>query len=395
MIILICNVGSTSLKFKLYQMPEEIKLATGKVERVGDRSNAIFSFENTNTGFKETLEKLDMPTYTDGIKLFIQYLTKSEGAAIDSIDLVDGIGFKTVLSKGFYGVHLLDEAVLSGMEEYLDIAPVHNSCYLEAIREFRSLLPEKALVGVFETEFHTTIPLERKLYGIPYEWYEQYGIQRFGYHGASHRYISEWINERYGKSKIISCHLGGSCSICAIEDGRSIDTSFGFSLQTGVLHANRVGDLDAYIIPFLMNRGFTMEDILSGLDNKGGLLGISGVSNDMRFLMEQVEKNDRAALAVAMFCNDIVRYAGAFYAQLGGLDHLVFTGGIGENQSDIRAEICKRLAVLGVELDEEANRNLKTDNVISKQGSKVMVHIIATDEEAIVVRKTYQHLTER
>ena len=376
-------------------MPEQIVLATSKVERVGDRSEAIFSFENTKTGFKVKHEKLDIPTYTDGINLFIQHLTESEGSAIDSIDLVDGIGFKTVLSKGFYGVHLLDETVLSGMEEYLDIAPVHNSCYLEAIREFRSLLPETALVGVFETEFHTTIPLERKLYGIPYEWYEKYGIQRFGYHGASHRYISECIGERYGASKIISCHLGGSCSICAIEDGRSVDTSFGFSLQTGVLHANRVGDLDAYIIPFLLNRGFTIEEILSGLDNRGGLLGISGVSNDMRFLMEQIDTNDRVALAVAMFRNDVVRYAGAFYAQLGGLDHLVFTGGIGENDSALRADVCGRLAVLGVELDEDANRNLKTDSVISKKDSKVMVHIIATDEEAIVVRKTYQLLTER
>jgi acetate kinase len=391
--ILVCNVGSTSLKFKLFKMPDEITLAVGKVERVGDRENAIFSYENPATGFSVKRENIGIPSYTDGINLFLHHLIESEGAVIDRVDRLDGIGFKTVLSKDFYGVHLLDDAVLSGMEAYLDIAPVHNSCYLEAIRQFRSLLPNTALVGVFETEFHTTIPLERKLYGIPYEWYEKFGIQRFGYHGASHRYISEYIEQRHGVSKIISCHLGGSCSLCAIEDGKSIDTTFGFSLQTGILHANRVGDVDAYVIPFLLNRGFSMEDIMAGMDKSGGLLGISGVSNDMRFIEDAVDQNERAALAVAMFCNDIVRYIGAFHVQLGGLERLVFTGGIGENNRNVRAAVCQKLAVLGVELDEDAN--LRNADIISKPGSRVAVHVVAADEEAVVVRKTFQHLQER
>ncbi|MDR0469343.1 MAG: acetate/propionate family kinase [Peptococcaceae bacterium] len=392
--ILVCNVGSTSLKFKLYAMPSQVPLATGKVERVSDRENAIFHYENVGVGYRVTLEKQSIPTYTDGISQFFHYLTKSTGAAIDSIESLDGIGFKTVLAKGFYGVHLLDDAVLAGMRDYLNIAPVHNSCYLEAIHQCKTLLPSTPLVGVFETEFHMTVPLERKLYGVPYEWYEKYGVQKFGYHGASHRYISETIAARCGGGpyKLISCHLGGSSSLCAVENGQSIDTSFGFSLQTGVMHANRVGDMDAYIIPFLLDQGMSLSEILAGLDQEGGMLGISGVSNDLRFITEQAQENERAALAIAMFCNDVTRYIGSFHVQLGGLEHLVFAGGIGENSVPVREAVCRKLAVLGVELDEEANQHIPADGVISTSGSRVKVYVIPTDEEAVVARKAYQLL---
>ena len=392
--ILVCNVGSTSLKFKLFGMPEQEVLASAKVERVGDRDNAIFHYENTRSGFRITLENQSIRSYTDGIRLFLAYLTHSAGSAMEDISQLDGIGFKTVLARDHYGVHRLDEAVLAGMRDYLDIAPVHNACYLEAIRQFQSFLPETPLIGVFETEFHATIPLARSLYGLPYEWYERFGIRRFGYHGASHRYIAETIGERYGDGKLISCHLGGSCSICAIEDGQSVDTSFGFSLQTGVLHANRVGDMDAYIIPFLLNRGLSMEEILSGMDEHGGMLGISGVSNDLRFITKKADSNERAALAIEMFCHDVTRYIGAYYVQLGGLAHLAFTGGIGENSEPVRERVCEKLAVLGVELDEEANRKIPADGIISTPASRVMVHVIPADEESVVVRKTYQYLQE-
>ena len=392
--ILVCNVGSTSLKFKLYAMPSQAPLAAGRVERVGDRENAIFHYENASAGYRVKLEQQSIPTYTDGINLFVQYLTESAGAAIDSIERLDGIGFKTVLAKGYYGVHLLDDAVLAGMRDYLNIAPVHNTCYLEAIHQCKSLLPSTPLVGVFETEFHTTIPLERKLYGVPYAWYEKYGVQKFGYHGASHRYIAEHVAERCAGEpyKLVSCHLGGSSSICAIENGQSVDTSFGFSLQTGVMHANRVGDMDAYIIPFLLDQGLSMGEILQGLDQEGGMLGISGVSNDLRFITEQAETNERAALAIAMFCNDVARYIGAFHVQLGGLGHLAFAGGIGENSVPVRERVCRKLAVLGVELDDEANQHIPDDGIISKAGSAVKVYVVPTDEEAVVARKTYQLL---
>ena len=394
--ILVCNVGSTSLKFKLYHMPSQEPLATARVERVGDRKNAIFHYENSCTGYRITREQQDIPGYTAGIQLFFQYLTGLSAPVIDSIEQIDAIGFKTVLAKGFYGVHLLDEAVLAGMDAYMNIAPVHNSCYLEAIRQCRLLLPNTPLIGVFETEFHRSIPLERKLYGLPYEWYKQYGVQRFGYHGASHRYIAESIAQRCGggEFKLISCHLGGSSSLCAIENGLSIDTSFGFSLQTGVMHANRVGDMDAYIIPFLLDQGMSLPEILQGMDQNGGMLGISGVSNDLRFITEQAGTNERAALAISMFCNDVTRYIGSYYVELGGLDHLVFTGGIGENSDLVRETVCGKLTVLGVDLDEEANRRLPADGIISKPDSGVKVHVIPADEESVVARKTYQYLTE-
>ena len=394
--ILVCNVGSTSLKFKLYTMPTLTPLATGRVERVGDRETAIFHYENVQTGYHITLEHQDIPSYTAGISLFFRYLTSAPSAAIDHIGLIEGIGFKTVLAKGFYGVHRLDEAVLEGMLAYMNIAPVHNRCYLEAINECKALLPETPLVGVFETEFHMTIPLERKLYGIPYSWYERFGIQRFGYHGASHRYIAETIAERHGddRFKLVSCHLGGSSSLCAVENGMSMDCSFGFSLQTGIMHANRVGDMDAYIIPFLLDQGLTLEEILQGLDQEGGMLGISGISNDLRFIEAQTATNDRAGLAISMFCHDVVRYIGAYYVQLSGLDHLAFTGGIGENSDLVRGDVCGKLGILGVELDEEANRKLPESGVISTPDSRVVVHVIPADEESVVARKTYQCLNE-
>jgi acetate kinase len=401
MILLVCNVGSTSLKFKLYDMSgvgapgaRAKTLAEGKVERVGSRDDAIFHYRNCGSGFSVKLEGQSIPTYTDGIKKYLDCLTDKTNGALEDLNLLERVGFKTVLAKGYYGVHPLDAPVLEAMEEYLPIAPVHNACYLEAIRQFREILPDTPLIGVFETAFHTTIPKERRLYGIPYSWYEKYGIQRFGYHGASHGCVAEEIASRYGRGqKVVSCHLGGSCSICAIEDGESVDNSFGFSLQTGVLHANRVGDLDAYVIPFLLTQGLSMDAVLEGLDKNGGLKGISGVSNDLRRVREAADRGEeRARLAIGMFADGIVRYIGSYYAFLGGLDHLVFTGGIGENDDRLRREVCGRVAHLGVSLDEAANRQGEARRVISAAGSPVKVHVIPADEEWVVARKTYEYI---
>ena len=191
------------------------------------------------------------------------------------------MGFKTVLSKDHYGIHELTPEVLQGMEDYMVVAPAHNKPYLEAILQFQKLTPDAMLVGAFETAFHQTIPLERRIYGIPWEWYEEYGIQRLGYHGASHSYVAETLTDMYGSTgKAISCHLGGSGSLCAIDDGKSVDTSFGISLQVGVIQSNRCGDIDPFIVPFLQKKGLSLDQVLDGLTKRGGLLGISGVSND-------------------------------------------------------------------------------------------------------------------
>ncbi|MDO4313125.1 MAG: acetate/propionate family kinase [Eubacteriales bacterium] len=389
--VLVCNAGSTSLKFKLFDMPQERVLATGKIERVGSEDNAIFHYQ-ARDGYALELEKQCIPTYTDGIRKFLDCVLNPEHAVIGSLDELERVGFKTVLSKDHYGVHELTPDVLKGMEDYLVIAPAHNIPYLSAIRQFQELVPGAKLVGVFETAFHTTIPLERAIYGIPYEWYEQYGIRRLGYHGASHEYISDTIKEKYGSTgKTISCHLGGSCSLCAIDEGRSVDTSFGLSLQVGINHSNRCGDIDPFIIPFLQKEGMELDDVLHGLTKKGGLLGISGVSNDLRLVEEAAaEGNERAQLAVEVFCNDIIRYIGAYYAELGGLDHLVFTAGIGEHDALIREKVCKKLAHMGVLLDEEKNRSAGSEAVcISREDSPVTIEVVPANEELGVARKTY------
>lgn len=393
--ILVSNVGSTSLKFKLYDMPSEHVLCTAKVERVGSREHAVFSYSNPSKQFSLEKEGLSVPSYTEGIRLFLEYLTGEVSGVIRDVSEIQAIGFKTVLSKGYYDVHELTEPVIQGMKDYLFIAPVHNSAYLEAIACFEKILPSIPKIGVFETAFHTTIPKERRIYSLPYEWYEEYGIQRMGYHGASHSYVASRAGDFGPAGKIISCHLGGSCSLCAILNGESVDTSFGFSLQAGIPHANRCGDLDPYIIPFLRSEGMEESEILEGLEKNGGLLGISGVSNDFRFVCDAAEQgNERAKLAVEIFVNSIVRYIGMFYAELGGLDSLVFTGGIGEHSALLRKKVCQAVSHMGILLDEEKNASV-TEGKISADFSPVTVSVIAANEELGIARKTQAYLEER
>ena len=390
--LLVCNVGSTSLKFKLFEMPEERVYCRAGVERVGSTDSAIFTYKNETTGEGFTLEAQSVPDYKTGIKRFLDTMLSDTAVPVDIIEQVEAVGFKTVLSKGFPAVHELTEEVIQGMRDYLYIAPVHNSAYLAAVEQFKELLPATPMIGVFETAFHTTVPAERSIYSVPYEWYERYGIKRFGYHGASHEYISEQ-SALYGENRrVISCHLGGSCSICAIENGRSVDSSFGFSLQTGVLHANRCGDIDPYIIPFLLSEGMPLDKIMAGLSKNGGLSGISGVSNDLRLVLDAAHKgNERAELAVNAFVTSIVRYIGMFYAELGGLDMLAFTGGIGEHSEEIRRRVCEAVKHFGIELDGKKNASV-TEGVISSDTSEVKVVVIPANEELGVARKSYKYV---
>lgn len=393
--VLVCNAGSTSLKFKLFDMPGDLVLAEGKVERVGSRDSAIYHFKKPD-GFQIFRESLCIPTYTEGIRMFLDSLLDPGQGVLKELAELERVGFKTVLSKGHYGIHELTPQVLKGMEDYLVVAPAHNIPYLEAIRQFQALTPQAMLVGAFETAFHTTIPLERKLYGIPYEWYEKYGIERLGYHGASHSYVADTLASRYGTTgKAISCHLGGSGSLCAIDDGRSVDTSFGLSLQAGLIQSNRNGDMDPFIIPFLLKEGMPLDEVLEGLSKKGGLLGISGVSNDLRLVEEAAAQgNERAALAIDIFCNGIIRYIGSYYAELQGLDHLVFTGGIGEHSATVRQKVCDSLRHMGIWLDPEKNGSYSENAVISLPDSPVTIHVIPANEELGVARKTYGYIRQ-
>ena len=388
--ILVCNVGSTSLKFKLYDMPDARVLAQCGVERVGSDHDAIFRYENCLTGQKIAFDKADIPNYESGIRLFLDYLTGADMGVISAVTEIERVGYKATLSKGHFGIHELDEEVLQGMEDWLSLAPLHNRAYLDAIAVMRGFLPEARFIGCFETAFHRDIPLERKIYGVPYEWYERYGVQRLGYHGASHGYIADVLNEQGRDYKAISCHLGGSCSVCAIENGRSVDTSFGMSLESGLIHANRVGNMDTSMSYFLRSEGMSDEEILQGLQKKGGLLGISGVSNDLRYVIEAAQNgNERAKLALDVFVTGIVHYIGAFAMDLGRLDYLVFTAGIGEHSALLRERVCEKLGLLGVKLDKE--KNAQNEEVISAADSAVRVLVIPTNEELGIARRTYEY----
>lgn len=405
--VLVCNAGSTSLKFKLYEMPEETLLAQGHVERVGSRDDAVFHYKNGVNGAALDLTKQCIPSYREGITMFLEYLTKGEDTGeaygvLNELTEIERIGFKTVLSKNHYGVHELDDETMQGMRDWLTLAPVHNTAYLSAIETMKEVLPKAKYIGVFETAFHQTIPMERRLFGLPYEWYETYGVQRLGYHGASHGYIAGVLNEISRAEhkegyRAISCHLGGSCSVCAIENGKSVDTSFGMSLESGVLHANRVGHMDAGILYFLEQEGLSREEILAGCQKQGGLFGISGVSNDSRYVTEAAaEGNVRAKLANDVFVTDIAHYIGSFYVDLGGLDYLVFTAGIGEHGAEIRSAVCEKVSCLGVMLDEAKNRACgKGVTEISAKTSAVKVFVIPTNEEIGIARQTFSFENSR
>ena len=394
--ILTCNVGSTSLKFKLYDMPEKKMLAEGKIERVGG-DDAIYHYGNPAGGVEIHEENQSVPDYLSGISRFLGDLTGTGTGAIRSIEEIEVVGFKTVLAKGYPAVHELTEEVMQGMQFYMGIAGSHNGPYMQAIRQFEKILPHARRVGSFETGFHRTIPLARRMYGIPYDWYERFGIARMGYHGASHGYIASRLNERTdGHYRAVSCHLGGSCSLCAILDGKSVDTSFGMSLQTGILHANRAGDTDTSLVPFLLSLGMSLDQIQDGLVKHGGMLGISGVSNDMRYIEAAAENGDeRAQLAIDVFVANLVRTIGGYHAELGGLDFLVFTGGIGENSALVREAVCRQLAVLGVELDLQSNRTGKGERRLSTGDSSVEVWVLPTNEEVEVATRVYDYLTAR
>ena len=382
--ILICNAGSTSLKFKLWDMPALHVLAEGKVERVGS-TDAIFHY--LNAGFAIRQSNLTIPDYTAGIKRFLDALSATQGGAVASLAEIDAVGFKTVLAKGFYGVHELTEEVKNGMRAYFTVAPAHNGPYLEAIAVFEKLLPDVPRVGVFETAFHRTIPMPRRIFPVPYEWYEKYGVMRMGYHGASHGYIAQKLSD---KRRVISCHLGGSASICAILDGKSMDNSFGFSLQMGIPHASRTGNVDPYLVPFLLEQGLTLQEIYDGLGKSGGLKGISGTSGDIRDIDDAIRSgSQRAQLALDVLVTHIIRYVGAYAMELGGVDAIAFTGGIGENYAPLRRAVLEAMGFMGMVIDDEANECGAGERLISAPESAIEAHVIPANEELMVVRSTY------
>ena len=390
--VLVANLGSTSFKYRLLDMSTERQLAVGGIERIGEaESRAVVEID----GQQRELA-LQVPDHAAAVELCLAQLTDPDQGCLSDASEVAAIGFKAVHGGRTSGVKRVDEELLSAMEEMSQVAPAHNPPYIAAMRQLHERLPGIPLVAAFETGFHETIPERSRHYAIPHEWADQLPIRRWGFHGASHRYIANRTTELLGRDdlRIISCHLGGSSSLCAIRDGKSVGTSMGMSPQSGVPHNNRVGDMDPFNLPLIMEAtGKSLDEVLDDLACRAGLLGISGVSGDLRDIQEAAAGgNSRATLALGVFTTDIRRYLGALLVELGGADVIVFTGGIGENQQTIRATVCEGLEELGVELDENANGAASGESCISSQQSRAQVWVIPTNEELIVARQVCQLL---
>lgn len=389
--ILVCNVGSTSLKYRLFDMGRaERVLAEGKMERVGAPAGA---WSHKSASGAARTASLPIPGYADGIRLMLGALAEGSVASLAEIDCV---AFKVVHAKGVTGVRLLDEETLAAMAAFNAVAPSHNPPYIAAIRQFRSILPDTPLVGAFETGFHARMPPEASLYSIPLAVSRQYEIRRYGFHGASHEYVTGRVSDWMGTSelRLISCHLGGSGSLCAVVNGRSVDTSLGFSLQCGVMHNNRCGDLDPYILVYLMEVcGYTLEQVKRMLNTESGLLGMSGVSNDMRDVERAADAgNADARIALESYCYQIKKYIGAYAAAMGGVDAVAFTGGVGENSALVRRKCLEGLSFLGVAIDETKNERCVCDCELTGGGSRARVFAIAANEELVVARKAKSFL---
>jgi len=391
--ILIANPGSTSYKCKLYDMSTMTILFQAEIERIGDEK-ARYTYQII--GKQPVTVEQPIPDYHAAVNLTLQNLKE-----VIPIEALTAVGFKTVHAKGVSGCVMLSEQVIGAMKEYMSLAPVHTQVYLTAIDVFKRILSDTPLIGLFETAFHNQIPPEARLYGIPFELAEKHGIRKYGFHGASHRYVSERSKELYaGKKKewkVISCHLGGSSSVCAVKNGQSIDTSMGMSPQSGLLNANRVGDMDAYALLYLMEKeSLSIDGVRQLLMSRGGLYGISGVSGDLRDIESlMAQGNDRATLAFKTYAYYVKRYIGEYMAVLNRADCIVFTAGAGQNSPLLREEILCHLENLGIVLDQEKNKANPAEGLISAENSPVMIAVIPTNEELVVTREVEKYLLGR
>ena len=385
--ILVANLGSTSFKYRLFDLPAETQLARGEIDRIGQEASQCL----VEVGEHREEVSRHVPDPAAAVRICLEQLTHPEWGCLNAVADVAAIGFKAVFAGRLSGVRRVDDELLSVMEELADVAPAHNPPYAQAMRELQNAFPEMPLVAALETAFHETIPEENRLYAVPYEWKEQYHVQRWGFHGASHRYIAGRIAQLVGRDdlRVISCHLGGSSSICAIRRGESVANSLGMSPQSGLPHNNRVGDFDPFALPVLMRAtGKTLEELLNDLAANSGLLGISGHSGDVRELEAAAEKgHERAQLALNVFVAAIRHYVGGYMAALGGVDVVVFTGGIGENSRRIREEVCRNMEWAGIHLDSNRNNEANGEASIAANDSNVDLWVVPTNEELVVARQ--------
>jgi acetate kinase len=395
--VLVANLGSTSFKYRLFDMsdPAEPVLARGAIERIGSPTAKVLI--KSARGDRELV--CPIADHGEAVQLCLDQLTDPEiGVLVDAAE-VAAIGFKAVHARNLTGVHLVDETVLAAMEAFADVAPAHNPPYTKAMRMLRARFPRLPLVAAFETGFHRTIPEARQRYAIPDAWATELGVRRWGFHGASHRYIAGRMSELLGRSdiKLISCHLGGSSSLSAIKNGESIGCTLGMSPQSGLPQCNRVGDFDVFALPVIMREtGKSLDEVLSILANQSGLEGLSGAGRDLRDIEAAAAAGDpKAELAIDVFVAAVRHYLGAFLLELDGADAIVFTGGIGENSALIRSGVCRDLGWFGIALDPVNNAAGPVERLVSAANSRVQVWTVPTNEEIVVARQSVQLLKQQ
>lgn len=392
--ILVINAGSSSLKYQLFDMDTETVLAKGLCERIGIDGHLKHT---PLVGGKPVFnEDVAMPTHSEAIAAVIDKLTCAEYGVVSSMKEIDAVGHRVVHGgEKFASSVKIDDEVMKALDECTPFAPLHNPANITGINACKAVMGDDVpMVAVFDTAFHQTMPGKAYMYAVPYEYYENDGVRRYGFHGTSHRYVSARCAELMGKPieelKIVSCHMGNGSSICAIDGGKCVDTSMGFTPLVGLPMGTRCGDLDPGVMQYLMNKyGYDIDTMLNILNKKSGVQGISGVSSDFRDLDNAAaEGNERARLALDMFAYWVAKVAGSYVAAMNGVDAIVFTAGVGENSKDTRADICKYFGYLGVELDAEANSKRGEDIMISTADSKVKVFVIPTNEELVIARDT-------
>ena len=388
--ILVLNCGSSSIKYKLYNMDDKSVIAAGGIEKVGLED----SFLKTKSPVAEVITT-PVPTHDVGVELIFKTLTDPQKGCIKSLDEINAVGHRIAHGGKFTKSLLLTPEVLAEWKTYESLAPLHNPAHLKGIEAVTAKLPEVKQVGVFDTSFHQTMPDYAYTYALPYEYYEKYGIRRYGFHGTSHRYVLARAAELFGfdpKDKnVISCHIGNGASIAAIKQGRCVDTTMGLTPTEGLMMGTRCGDVDPGALLFLMEKhNLNYRGMLDVVNKLSGVSGVTGISPDMREINAAAEEGDeRAKLALDMYENRVIKYVGAFTAEMNGVDIIVFTGGVGEHQASIRANVCHSLGYMGVQVDEEVNQaNNGEEQVISAENSSVKVVVIPTDEEYMIAKDT-------
>ena len=393
--ILVLNCGSSSLKYQLIDMSNEEVLCVGLVERIGIEGS-ILKQEKDGVEGKLIVEQ-PMKNHQDAIKLVLDAVVDPQYGGVKDIKEVEAVGHRVVHGgEKFAGSVLITDEVKAALEECIELAPLHNPANIMGIEACEAILPGVPMVGVFDTAFHQTMPKSSYLYGLPHELYTKYGVRRYGFHGTSHRYVSQRAAAMLGKNiedcKIITCHLGNGASVAAIDGGKSVDTSMGFTPLEGLIMGTRCGDIDAAILPFLMEKeGLDAKGLSDLMNKKSGVYGMTGISSDFRDIEDAAaQNNELAQVALESYAKKVKKYIGSYAAEMNGVDAVVFTAGVGENGIDMRADIMANMDFLGMKLDEEANKVRGKERVISTEDSKVKILLIPTNEELMIARDTLE-----